>query len=397
MRPTCRGAAVAALALTCTLMPAVASAQLAVGAYTLGVGSSALRSDFLPAGSTLLGRGRAMVSYSAGWLIFDAAYEHVIQRRPVGGGFGIAGSGSANFVNTDWLPLDWTIHTSDRTDWRHRFDRASVTAMTGPMEVTVGRQAISWATTLLLTPADPFSLFDPSDPFRAYRGGVDAVRVRAFTGPFTEVEAVIRPADAALGTTMTALARFATSRGGWAFGGWTGLLHDQAAGAIFASGGVGATSLRTEVALREGGNGGTIARASLGFDSFFIANGKDVYLLGEVQFDGFGASSPDELIGTATSEAFARGDMQTLGRWTIATQITYQMHPLVAVDALALVNADDLSWLFAPGVSWSTTSYASTRLGLFTGIGDRAPSPLALGSEYGSVPTLAYISVSMFF
>jgi len=387
----------AALALTCALAPATAPAQLVFSAYTLGVASYAARSDFLPAGSTLLGRGRLMASYGAGWLVFDAAYEHVIQRQPVGGGFGITGPGSRELASTDWLPLDGSIGSSDRTDWRHRFDRASVTALSGPLEVTVGRQTISWATTLVLTPSDPFSPFNPSDPFRAYRGGIDAVRVRAFTGPFTEIETVIRPANTALGTTMTALARMGTSRGGWAFGGWAGLLHDEAAGAVFASGGVGATSLRTEFALREGQDGGTIARASLGFDRFFLARGKDLYLLGEVQFDGFGAASPDELLATATSEPFARGDMQTLGRWTIATQISYQIHPLVSVDALALVNADDLSWLLAPGVSWSTTSYASTRLGLFTGIGDRAPGPMTLGSEYGSVPSLAYLSVSMFF
>ena len=397
MRRIRRVAGVAVFTLTGTLAPKQASAQLALSAYALGVGSYARQSDFLPAGITLLNRDRAMVSYGAGWLAFDAAYEHVLRRQPAGGGFGISSAGGRNFVSTDWLPLDWEISTSDRSEWRHRLDRVSVSAARGPVDVIVGRQAISWATTLLLTPADPFSLFDPSDPFREYRGGVDAVRVRASTGPFTELEAVVRPTDTAFGTTMTALGRVGTSKGGWAFGGWAGLLHDDPAGALFASGVVGATSVRSEFALRKAADGGATARASLGFDRFFVASGKDLLLLGEVQFDGFGAAGPGQLLEAATSEAFARGDMQTLGRWTIATQVSYQIHPLVGVDALALLNADDRSWLFAPGVTWSTTSYASTRVGLFTGVGAGAPGPLTVGSEYGSVPTLGYLSVSMFF
>lgn len=43
------------------------------------------------------------------------------------------------------------------------------------------------------------------------------------------------------------------------------------------------------------------------------------------------------------------------------------------------------------------TSYASTRLGLFRTLGEGASGPFTLGSEYGSVPTTGYVSVSMFF
>jgi hypothetical protein len=102
----------------------------------------------------------------------------------------------------------------------------------------------------------------------------------------------------------------------------------------------------------------------------------------------------------AQSAAFGRGELQVLGRWTAAAQASYQIHPLVALDAFALGNLDDGSVLAAPGVSWSTTASVSTRLGAFFGLGDGAvtggafPAP---GSEYGSVPPLGYLSVSVFF
>lgn len=382
-------------------VPESVHAQLDVGGYALGVGSYQGDSELLPSGDSWFGRGRLMIDYGHSAFVFEAAYEHVLQYQPAGGGFGITNPGGQR-VSTDWLPLDWTIADSETGSWRHRFDRLAVQVARGAVEVTVGRQAISWATTLFLTPADPFAPFDPSDPFREYRGGVDAVRVRAFSGPFTEYELVVRPADTAGGTTMTALGRVSTSRGGWALGGWAGLLHDEAAAALFTTGGLGATSLRFETAIREDPEGGALLRASLGFDRFFQPGGKDFYALVEVQYDGFGAASPEELVPVALSPAYGRGDLQVLGRWTAATQGSYQVHPLVALDALALVNLEDPSFLFAPGVSWSTTSTASTRVGTFFGFGDDAtvgaPGSIPVfGSEYGSVPPLAYLSVSLYF
>ncbi len=376
-----------------------ATAQLEVRGYALGVGSYSASSELVAPGSSWFGRGRAMATYDRPDLTMEVAYEHVLQRAS--GGFGITSAGGQR-VSTDWLPLEWTLTESDDASWRHRFDRLVIGTSRGPLEVTVGRQVISWATTLFLTPADPFAPFDPSDPFREYRGGVDAVRLRISSGPFTEIEGVVRAADTSTGSTLTALARVATSRGGWAMGGWAGILHHEAAGALFVTGGLGATSVRVETSLREDSEGGVLPRVSAGLDRFFRPGGKDLYALIELQYDGFGASAPEELLGVVASPAYGRGDMQVLGRWTAAAQASYDVHPLVRVDALALVNLDDGSLLFAPGLGWSTTASVSTRLGTFVGIGEEVRSGIAgalpaLGSEYGSVPPLGYLSVAWYF
>lgn len=96
-------------------------------------------------------------------------------------------------------------------------------------------------------------------------------------------------------------------------------------------------------------------------------------------------------------QAYGRGDLQVLGQWTLAAQASWQVHPLIAVDALALTNLLDPSVLVAPGVSWSTTESASTRLGLFLGGGAGSSGPFSPGSEYGSVPAIGYLSGSIFF
>ncbi len=386
-----------ALLLAAAASATQASAQVEVTGYALGVGTRQGATDVATAGTTLFGRTRLMLEGGFGRGSFEAAYEHLATRTPRAGAFSITAPGGTAARNGDWLGADWTIRTTDRTSWRHRLDRLSVSLVGSSWEVTAGRQAISWANTLFLTPADPFSPFDPSDPFREYRGGVDAVRVRAFPGPFTEIEAVVRPAETSLGTTWTALGRVQSSVGGWALGGWAGMLHDEAAAAVFATGSLGATALRAEASLRKDSGGGSAVRGTVGFDRYFTPGDKDLVWIVELQYDGFGVESTSNLLTILGSKPFVRGEMQVLGEWSLATQGAYQVHPLVGIDALLLTNLRDGSALLAAGLSWSATAAASVRLGLFVGAGDDAVGPTSLGSEYGSVPEIGYLSVTWFF
>jgi hypothetical protein len=388
------------VALACFALTATEGAgqTLDVPGYALGVSTWADAGPLGPGGTTLLGRFRVMPTLTSGPWTLDAAYEHILSRTPEGGGMSITTPGGAAASGSDWLGVDWTVRSTDRTAWRHRFDRLSLALDAGPVSVTVGRQAISWATALFLTPADPFAPFDPSDPFRAYRGGVDAVRVRAFPGPFSEVEGVMRAAETAEGNTLTALARGQLSRGGWALGGWAGLLHDEGAAALFATGAVGATAVRGEMAFRKDPGGGPLVRSTLGADRRYSAGGRDLFVIVEIQYDGYGAATPSELLTVAASPAYLRGEMQTLGRWTGAAQVSFQLHPLVSVDGLVLLDVEDGSALLAPGASWSATSAASFRFGAFLSEGTAGfDGTGGLRSAYGSTPTVAYLSLSWFF
>ena len=79
-------------------------------------------------------------------------------------------------------------------------------------------------------------------------------------------------------------------------------------------------------------------------------------------------------------------------------QASYQVHALVGLDAMALVNLADGSTLLAPGLSWSATGSTTVRMGIYSGLGEAGLEPLGtLASEYGSVPALAYMAVSRFF
>lgn len=363
------------------------------------VGNSVLS----PASGSGFHRFRVMWTGDAGPAALDFAYEHTLSLREpgvLGAQFFTAAAGTAS--GGDWLELGGDLKTVDGIEWRHRFDRLSARFNLGDnADLVVGRQPVSWATTLFLTPSDPFSPFDPADPFREYRVGVDAARLRYYRGAFTQFEVVARPARVGLdgARTLTLLGRATTNRGGWDLGVWGGLVHDTFGAAASLSGSVGLWALRTEAAVRDFDDR-LVVRGTVGLDRTFPIAGRDLYVVIEYQRDEAGAESPDDLVAAATSRVFAQGEMQVLGRDTGALQLSWQLHPLVSASTLFLGSLRDASFMFGPGLSYSVTQGASFRIGAFTGVGEDATLDGGIprfGSEYGSIPRFVYTSLNFFF
>lgn len=390
--------------------PVSADAQLRddlrLGGYYLGVGSGYLEGPFTPSGASLFQRLRVMLAPDVGPLRTDIAYEQALNlvTDPL---LGLTPSLGAAQTGVEWLPLQWTISEGEHASWRHRFDRLLVGVPLGESAVlTVGRQAVSWANNLIFTPADPWAPFDPAEPFREYRAGSDAVRVQGFTGPFTELDFVLRPADTAGGTTVTALGRVATAPGPWEVSAWGGVLHDEGAASVAATLTAGGFAFRGEGEIRWTDD---VVRFSLGVDRSFPLAGRDLYVVLEYQQDGYGATDPRDYAQVFLSDPFQRGEMQVIGRNETALQGTWQASPLIITGLLAVWNMNDGSLLLSPAVTYSVSNEVYVRSGLFFGIGANTlvvqPPPFAPeapeirlpGSEYGIVPTSLYVSLSAFF
>ncbi len=346
-------------------------------------------------------RLRFMTAPELGALTFDLAYEHLLSysERATGALAGALLAGVAP-GGGEWLDLDWTLKQTDHWLWRHRIDRLNARfKATDFLEITAGRQTISWATTLFLTPADPFAPFDPADPFREYRAGVDALRLQAYPGPLSELELVARMVDTPIGELLTVLGRGRTTWRGWEVSAWGGALHEDPALGLGATGGIGKVALRGEASFRVDENDDPTFRGTVGLDTRFTVRGRDLYVVVEYQRDGFGAGSARELGAALISEPFARGELQVLGRDVGAAQAAYQLHALAAVDLLILGNLGDPSVLLAPGVTYSASNEVTLRAGLFLGLGDDdfGAAPTTLPSEFGVVPAVLYLSGSAFF
>jgi hypothetical protein len=345
-----------------------------------------------------INRFRLMTEPSYGDFTLQAAYEQVLSLSQRAGS-GVSGL-FVGFVpgGGEWLPLQWTIEEDDHVAWLHRFDRLNLVWAPGEsVELAAGRLTASWATTLFLTPADPFLPFDPSDPFRVYRGGVDVFRFQFFPGPLSDLDFIVRPAEFSTGTTWSALVRGRTVWSSWEVSAWGGMLHDEPAAAIGTAGGIGPVAVRGEVTLQES-DGSLALRGSVGIDGRLGVLKRDLYYAVEYQRDGFGAGNSAELAQVIQSDAFARGQLQVLGRDEIVLQSSYQVHPLWALSLLFITNLDDPSSLLSPSVSYSISNEVSGSGGVFFGFGDGTPtveSPIP--SEYGLVPAYVYLSLTMFF
>ena len=368
-----------------------------VSAYYLNLASGSAASPVSEAGASDFQRFRLMWAPVVGPLAVDVAYEHTLFLKSQDG----SGTGEGILVpeaSGNWLNLDWVPAEGDNSTWRHRFDRLGLTVpLGGSAEFSVGRQVISWASTFILTPADPFTPFDPADPFREYRAGVDAVRLRAYPGPFSEIDLVARPISTIDGDRITALARGKTNWRSWDVAAWGGIVLEEPAGAVSLVGALGPWAVRSEITVRSEADD-VIVRGTVGIDRRFSAGGRDLYLIAEYQRDGFGAASSDDLIGVVASAPFQRGELQVLGRDALAVQASYQIHPLWGIDLLTITSLVDGSALLSGGLSWSVGSDSSLRAGFFHGFGDDTVDPVAgLGSEFGARPSVGYVSVSHFF
>ena len=375
-----------------------------LSAYYLNLASRSGRSPLGGSGVADFQRFRLMTGPSLGPVGLDVAYEHTLQVSSRD----VTNPGAVILLPTagvNWLDLDWTEEESEHVLWRHRLDRLALTLPVGEStEISMGRQVVSWASTLILTPADPFTPFDPADPFREYRAGVDAARVRAYPGAFSEVDIIVRPTTSSDGDQLTALVRGKTNWRGWDVAAWGGVLFDDAAGAVSAVGAWAGWAVRTEVAVRDDGNR-SVLRGTVGLDRRFAVRGRDLYVIVEYQHDGFGAADADDLFQTTLSAAFQRGELQLLARDALATQASYQIQPLWALDLLALTSLSDGSVLLSGGGTWGFSSNSSLRGGTFVGFGDDSLAPIAasaaaptgIGSEFGLTPSVLYLSLTHFF
>ena len=390
----------------------------AAGLFAAGATPAAAQSSWLTgyvltvplvSGSTALSDGaaanfnrfRLSTEQALGPLVFEAAYEHAVtfQRNATSPALGLGGLADIQ-SGGEWFDLQGTItrHDQEHVRWRHRFDRLAVAwAPAEALELSVGRQAISWGTTQILTPADPFPAFSPTDPFQVFRAGVDAARLRFYPGPLSEIDVVFRPSRTDAGEEVTALARGLVTWRNWGLSAWGGSLYGDPAGAVGATGGIGPWAVHFEAVVRDY-RGTVVGRGAVGTFRLFQVAGRDLSVAAEYQRDGRGADGPDEILAVLGSREFRRGEYQVFGRNEAAVSAAYQVHPLWSVTAAAIWNLDDRSALVFPGFSWSLSNEASLAGGVFAGVGPGDPAPdRPLPSIYGLAGLTGYLSLTWFF
>ena len=306
---------------------------------------------------------RLSLDHGLGSLEFGAAYEFQIDRANPG-----------QESDTDWLSLQETISRGDELETRHRLDRLQISwSPTEAADLTIGRQAISWATTLYFTPADPFVPFSPTDTFREYRRGVDALRLRFYPDALSEIELVIRPSRLGEAEELTVLGRAITTWKDWDVSAWGGTLYGDSALAVGAAGDVSEWGVRFESVFRDTGTQ-VIGRGAFGLSRVFQVKDRDLDIILEYQHDGLGADSETGFGAVVESAAFRRGELQVIGRDQALARVAYQLHPLWQISGLVLWNLNLNGGVLAPGFTYSISDNASLNGTLYSEIGDPMPA-----------------------
>jgi hypothetical protein len=293
------------------------------------------------------------------------------------------------------LDLSTDLVRTDTFLLEHDIDRAALGLYLGPVDVTLGRQAISWGNSLIFATSDVWAAFSPFDLDTSQKRGIDAVR--AITSPSERVELDMVLADRGSLADLSGGVRTTLYLPRADLYLALGKVFDELSVMAGVSAAVGSFKLRAEGHLPYSLDDDALAlpRVTVGSDWF----GPDVTLTLEAHYNGAGTDQPDRYIAHALgSGPLRRGETYLLGRWYLGGAAAWQATPLVNLSVSVIANLQDPSALVVTRASWDVAQDISLAIGAFNSIGARPPSPpLVLRSELGAAGHLVYLELAAFF
>lgn len=285
-----------------------------------------------------------------------------------------------------FLDLESEIDSGSNWVWAHDLDRLQVRWMTERLELTVGRQPVSWGTGLIWNPTDLFAGFSPTEIDRDEKLGVDVVRIAYSPNLDTSFDLVAEPLDEGgpyrFQEDDSSLAlRASTHVGEYDLS----ALGGQVAGDIVVGGdfsgyvrdaGFRGEFLYTSVKESHERN---YARVLLSADYGFAARWNP-YLAVEYYYNGLGTDDPDRylprLAASSVQRAFQRGNAFNLGRQYVGTVFRLTPSALLSFQSITLFNLHDESAQEFVSVSRSLTDNMDLLVGANVGFG-------GVGTEFG--------------
>lgn len=278
----------------------------------------------------------------------------------------------------------------------HDLDRLSLSVYTDVVDITVGRQPITWGISGIFPVADLWAQFSPFELDTEEKPGIDAVRVLAYPAGI-ELDAVVadrgRARDLSFGVRGTYgfssadvwLGAGKLWREAMAMGGVTVLL-DQA-------------KLRAEAVLPWDMDAETLQdpRITLGVD--WIRG--TLTLTGEYHYNGI-AADHDSYLATLQDPRVQRGETYYLGTHYLGALVTWSPDLQNRLNLIlnALTNLEDPSLALTPALSYDLGQSTRFALGGLLSFGDPpsfSPLPPSFPTEFGAYGTLGYTQLSIYF
>lgn len=302
-----------------------------------------------------------------------------------------------------WLPGDPA--PDDNTALMFNLDRVRLAWRGERLEISLGRQAVSWGSGKAVNPTDVLMPYAFTELDTEYRVGVDAVRFRYALNRMSELDA------------------------GYVFGPG----GDMADSAVFLRGktylantDLSALLMRfrnhlmigVDVTRAWGGSGVWLEAAFVDADHFAataarrdyvrVSAGVDrqltpaLYGYLEYHFNGSGRDADDPVYGLVDPAAVA-GSVYLVGRHYLSLGTAWQLSGLTTVNGMVIANLDDHSMFLSLSLDRSMSDNLYLALGVYLSTGDAPltgipdPALSVVRDEFGGYADLVYGSVRWYF
>ncbi|MFC1877727.1 hypothetical protein ACFL2E_10730 [Thermodesulfobacteriota bacterium] len=247
----------------------------------------------------------------------------------------------------------------------HRLDRLNLTCTLDWGTMRIGRQALTWGDGMLFNPMDLFNPFKPTTVQRDYKTGDDMIYLQFPTGE-AEIQLLYLPRrDPDTGDLQSDQSSYAlkyhTPAGFFELDLMAARHYDDDIVGMGATGYLRDAAWRintTYTRISEESSQDDFIQIVANMDYAWMWAGKNVYGLLEFYYNGLGRNGNYDHIITDSSlmKRLERGELYTIGRYYLAGQVQIELHPLVKLDTLAIVNLYDASGILQPQALWDITS-----------------------------------------
>jgi len=277
----------------------------------------------------------------------------------------------------------------------HDLDLLAVKADLGKVDVTVGRQVLSWGSGRLWNPTDLLSPFAPTDIDREVRRGVDALRVSIPFSETAQLDVLWLPLPEL--RDHGGVARAQVNIKSFDIAPSVAKYVRDAVFGLDVTGDAGPVGVHTEAAYTVAlDTDERFVRAVVGAE---LRPTDELVLIGEYYYNGFGARDPAGYLDVLQSDRVARGEVFGAGRHYAGIVAAYKYSELLNVQAIAITNLLDPSLLVVPAVEYWAEQKVLVRAGAYLPVGRSAEvdaSGLTLHSEYGVAPFGAFAQIAIY-
>ena len=311
-----------------------------------------------------------------------------------GGGRDVLGFG-VSAVPGRSIDLETTLVDEDHLRVWHDLDRLAVTIYSDVVDLTIGRQAITWGISNFAI-ADLWAQFSPFELDTEEKPGLDAIRALMYPAEGVELDAVIadrgssRDLSAGIRATIE-LPMADVYVGAGKF--WREIIG--LAGAAFV---IDKWKVRGEVALPWEIDDESVRRVRATVGADWISSSLVISL--EYLHNGLGSNQPEQYANLLASVEYGRGETYYLGRHMLGTAASYRPSDRLTLSASSLVNMGDPSVALTPNATYDFGQNTRVSVGGLFSLGTvpqfLGPVP-QLKSEFGTCGDFLYTQVSVYF